>query len=117
MRFFNVFIDPKTGSNSEANEEQLTNTPNQILVIQGIQVLAPPPIWIGEYQGELLFYPWKLLSLNQGEYLSIQLNNVIVNHIENTSYNEHIIDFTLNGENKQIKVGPLFEALQSLANL
>lgn len=118
MKEHYAFINPDNGTVTEATQEQIKEYPDQILVIHGIQALASPPIWIGEYNGELLFYPWKLTNLNGEEALSIKVNNVVIKRINNYEHDKHKITYILNERTEEkTSFGPFSIALRELAGL
>jgi len=83
---YKFHIDPKTGIAKEATEEQIENEGSQILVINGIEALTNPPIWAGDYNGEILFYATQFENISGGSELNIQVGTSIVKEIVNSKY-------------------------------
>ena len=114
MTNYKVFINSKTGKESEATTKQIENEPDQILVVEGIQALTPPPIWIGDYHGEMLFYPWRLLNLDGSEWLNIKVNNITIRTIVNIGFDKHITTIQKGDLFFKKEIAKLFEGIVSL---
>jgi hypothetical protein len=117
MRDYKVYVDPTTGKCFEATSDQIQSEPDQILVIEGIQAVTPPPIWIGDYHGEMLFYPWKLVDLKGSEWLNIKVNAIVIRTIVNTGFDKHIVTIQKVDIFYKKDIENLFSGIESLTNM
>jgi hypothetical protein len=98
MDSYKFYVNPANGHLTEATAEEIQNDAHQILCIAGIESVSPPPIWVGEYHGEMIFRPSKFESLNGMETMHIQIGNTIIAAIQNTDFGRYQIQYYFNGE-------------------
>ena len=111
-----LFVNPVSGKLTQATEEQLQNEPTQILCICGIEALWHPEIWVGEYNGQMIFYPCHFQSLGGNNILDIRINDVIISSIENNSYLNYRISYkSSNGVIRHLEGTKLYELFSAVA--
>jgi len=93
MEVNKLFVNPVSGELTQATEEQLQNEPSQILCICGIEALWHPKVWVGKYDGQMIFYSCYFQSLDRNSDLGIRVNKVTVSSIENISYLNYRISY------------------------
>jgi hypothetical protein len=117
MDRYTMYVDPATGQVTPATNEQIENKKAQILYIAGIEAVIPPPVWVGPYDGEMLFLPSKFESEDGSAALNITIGNITLTAIANLNFLRYEIHYHHNGEMKVKEVDKLNVELAALSLL
>jgi len=112
-----MYIDSTTGKTIPASTEQMKNRKSHIFWIAGIEAVWPPSVWVGPYNGELLFFPSKFENEHGGPGLNIPIGNVILTAIININPGKYEIRYLDAGENMAKEVDKIYTELISLGKL
>jgi hypothetical protein len=117
MNKYEFYVDSENGQISEATPENIQDQKKQILVINGIEALTPPQIWVGDYNGEMIFYPSGFENIDGGKELFIFVGKTQIKEIKNTSFKTYEITVAKNGNIQQISTDSYHKAIKDLINL
>lgn len=117
MEIYKFYINANDGNAFVPTEEQFQQEPQQILCIAGIEALVPPKIWVGPYNGEMIFHPCNFETLDKSKNLSIKVGSVTITGIDNPTFQKYVFSYTVNGDAHQMETNRYVETLQKLSQL
>jgi hypothetical protein len=117
MKRYVMYVNPVSGETIPATDEQLENQKSQLFWIAGIEALWPPNLWVGEYHGELIFYPSKFENEDGGGNLNIVIRNTVLTEISNIQPHRYQIRYRHGGQVQERETDRLYSEFQSLSQL
>lgn len=117
MERYSIYVDPHTGQAGPATDDQIENESGQILWIAGVEAVTQPPIWIGPYNGEMLFLPSKFEAEDGSSVLNIPIGNITLTEITNINPGHYQVHYLQNGQQHVAVYQGMYTALTSLSQL